>query len=65
MGGSELANNYTLKLKTPYKLITQLRNPKQSSLSEQTIINSWQNATSITFKGNLEIPATWINEYDK
>ena len=65
MGGSELANNYTLKLKTPYKLITQLHNPKQSSLSEQTIINSWQNATSITFKGNLEIPATWINEYDK
>ena len=65
MGGSELSNNYTLKSKTPYKLTTQLRNPKRLISSKQNLINASQNTSSINFKGYLETPATCINTYDK
>ena len=65
MGGSELTNNYTLKSTTPYKLTTQLRNPKQSSSSERILVSARQRAISVTFKGNLETPSNCTNEYDK
>ena len=65
MEGSELTNDYTLKSITPYKLITQLQNSKQSSSSERILISARQNASSVTFKGNLETPSNCTNEYDK
>ena len=65
MGGSDLTNNYSLKSKTPYRLTTQLRNPKHSSSSERILISARQNASSITFKGNLDTPVNCTNEYDK
>ena len=57
MGGSELIDDYTLKSTTPYKLTTQLRNLKQSSSSEHILISARQNASSVSFQGNLETPA--------
>ena len=60
-----LTYDYTLKSTTPYKLTTQLRNPKQSSSSERILISARQSAASVTFKGNLETPSNCTNEYDK
>ena len=65
MGGSDLTNHYTLKSSTPYRLTTQLRNPKQSSSSERILISARQNTSSITFKGNLDTSANCTNEHDK
>ena len=65
MGGSELTDDYTLKSTTPYKLTTQLRNSKQSSPSKRILISARQNASSVSFKGNLETPDNYTNEYDK
>ena len=64
-GGSELANDYTLKLTTPYKLTTQLRNLKQSRSSERILVSARKSASSVTFKGNLETPSNCTNKYDK
>ena len=65
MWGSELTIDYTLKSKTPYRLTTQLRNPKQSSSAERIEISARKNVFSITSKGNLDTPVNCINEYDK
>ena len=65
MGGSKLTDDYTLKSTTPYELTTQLQNSKQSSSSERILISARQNASSVTFKGNLETPSNCTNEYDK
>jgi len=65
MGGSDLTNNYTLKSDTPYKYTTQLRNSKQSSVSEQRFMSRRSDVTAISFKGNLEISTPTATEYDK
>ena len=65
MGGSVLTKDSTLKPANLYKLTTQLRNSKQSSSSERILISARQNASSVSFKGNLETPANCTNEYDK
>ena len=65
MGGSDLTNNYTLKSDTPYKYTTQLRNSKQSSVSEQRLMSRRSDVTAISFKGNLEISTPTATEYDK
>ena len=65
MGGSKLTDDYTLKSKSPYTFMRQIRNPKQSSYSEQTLMKRRSHATSITFKGNLEINVPCITEYNK
>ena len=65
VGGSDLANDHTLKSSMPYKFTTQLRNPKQSSSSEARLM-TWRNdVTEILFKENLEISTPTITEYNK
>ena len=65
MGGSDLADDYTLKSSMPYKFMTQLRNPKQSSVPEARLMTRRNDVTAISFKGNLEISTPAITEYDK
>ena len=65
MGGSELDDSYALINNSPYKLTTQLRNSKQSSQSERSLMTARSNASAITFHGNLETPSKCITEYDK
>ena len=65
MGGSEVNDNYTLNTSTPYKFMTQIRNPKQSSLPKQMLMNCCSNIGTVTFKGNLEVSNDCITKYDK
>ena len=55
MGGSDLADDYTLKSSMPYKFTTQPHNPKQSSASEARLITRCNDVTAVLFKGNSEI----------
>ena len=65
MGGSDLNSEYALKSPNPYKLTTQLRNAKQSSQSEQSLMNARTNASKIKFHGKLETSPDCATEYDK
>lgn len=65
MGGSDLDDDYKLKSQAPYKLTTQLRNPKQSGSSEQSLMDARTDATKLKFHGKLETSADCTTEYDK
>ena len=65
MGGSDLADDYTLKFSMPYTFTTQLRNPKQSSASKARLMTTRNDVTAISFKGNLDISTSTTTEYDK
>ena len=65
MGGSKLTDDYTLKSKSPYTCTMQIRNPKQPSYSEQTLIKRCSDTTSIKFNGSIEINISCITEYNK
>jgi hypothetical protein len=64
-GGSELDNNYELVLVRTYNFTTQLRTPKQLSLSETKLIDARNDSSTMKFNGKLEATASDINEFDK
>ena len=64
-GGSELDNNYELVLMQTYNFTTQLRTPKQLSLSETKLMDARNDSSAMKFNGKLEATASDINEFDK
>ena len=58
LGVSGLNNDYYLAKVNPYKFTSQLRNVKQTGISERTLINSRENSSLRKFNGKLEIPNT-------
>ncbi len=48
-----------------YNFTTQLRTPKQLSLSETKLMDACNNSSTMKFNGKLEATASDINEFDK
>eukprot|EP00979_Chaetoceros_neogracilis_P007259 scaffold1521_cov271-Chaetoceros_neogracile.AAC.67 len=60
-----VASDYTLVSTIPYKLTTQLRNAKQSSQSEHSLMDARTDSFKIKFHGKLETTPDCTTEYDK
>ena len=65
VGGSDINDEYDLKIKSPYKQTNQLYTPKQSSSSERALMNARFDPSKFKFHGKLETPADCAVGNDK
>ena len=65
MDGSDINNNYDLKMKYTYKLTTQLHNPKQSISSKISLIDTSYDPSKLKFHRKFETPDDCVKKYVK